>query len=104
MTKSLLLAISIGALVLTAPGAALAGEARMTTEELTALISGNTVYGTSSNGSAFIQIFGADGYSKKYPIERMFRDSRGWPIAGGTVQIQRINIAGAMLGRRFNQR
>ncbi|MCJ7773861.1 MAG: acyl-CoA dehydrogenase family protein [Desulfobacterales bacterium] len=51
-----------------------------------------------------MQIYGSDGYSKKYPIERMFRDSRGWPIAGGTVQIQRINIAGAMLGRRFSQR
>lgn len=51
-----------------------------------------------------MQIFGPDGYSKRYPIERMFRDSRGWPIAGGTVQIQRINIAGAMLGRRFSQR
>jgi len=34
----------------------------------------------------------------------MLRDSRGWPVAGGTVQIQRINIAGAMLGRRFSQR
>jgi len=51
-----------------------------------------------------MQIFGGYGYSKEYPIERMLRDSRGWPLAGGTVQIQRINIAGAMLGRRFNQR
>jgi len=51
-----------------------------------------------------LQIYGMDGYSKRYPVERMFRDSRGWPIAGGTVQIQRINIAGAMLGRRFSQR
>jgi len=51
-----------------------------------------------------IQVFGGYGYSKEYPIERMLRDSRGWPVAGGTVQIQRINIAGAMLGRRFSQR
>jgi alkylation response protein AidB-like acyl-CoA dehydrogenase len=51
-----------------------------------------------------MQIFGGYGYSKEYPIERMLRDSRGWPLAGGTVQMQRINIAGAMLGRRFNQR
>ncbi|HOU04323.1 MAG TPA: acyl-CoA dehydrogenase family protein [Smithellaceae bacterium] len=51
-----------------------------------------------------IQVFGGYGYSKEYPIERMLRDSRGWPLAGGTVQIQRINIAGAMLGRRFSQR
>jgi alkylation response protein AidB-like acyl-CoA dehydrogenase len=51
-----------------------------------------------------LQVFGGYGYSKEYPIERMLRDSRGWPLAGGTVQIQRINIAGALLGRRFNQR
>jgi butyryl-CoA dehydrogenase len=51
-----------------------------------------------------IQVFGGYGYSKEYPIERMLRDSRGLPVAGGTVQIQRINIAGAMLGRRFSQR
>lgn len=51
-----------------------------------------------------LQVFGGYGYSKEYPIERMLRDSRGWPVAGGTVQMQRINIAGAMLGRRFNQR
>jgi butyryl-CoA dehydrogenase len=51
-----------------------------------------------------LQVFGGYGYSKEYPIERMLRDSRGWPLAGGTVQIQRINIAAAMLGRRFSQR
>jgi butyryl-CoA dehydrogenase len=51
-----------------------------------------------------LQVFGGYGYSKEYPIERMLRDSRGWPVAGGTVQMQRINIAGAMLGRRFSQR
>ena len=51
-----------------------------------------------------LQVFGGYGYSKEYPIERMLRDSRGWPLAGGTVQMQRINIASAMIGRRFNQR
>lgn len=51
-----------------------------------------------------MQVFGGYGYSKEYPVERMLRDSRGWAVAGGTVQMQRINIAGAMLGRRFNQR
>jgi butyryl-CoA dehydrogenase len=51
-----------------------------------------------------LQVFGGYGYSKEYPVERMLRDSRGWPVAGGTVQMQRINIAGAMLKRRFNQR
>ncbi|OPX34892.1 MAG: butyryl-CoA dehydrogenase [Desulfobacteraceae bacterium 4484_190.1] len=51
-----------------------------------------------------MQVFGGYGYSTEYPIERMFRDSRGWPFAAGTVQIQRVNIASAMFNRRFNQR
>jgi alkylation response protein AidB-like acyl-CoA dehydrogenase len=51
-----------------------------------------------------LQVFGGYGYSKEYPVERMLRDSRGWPVAGGTVQMQRVNIAGAMLKRRFSQR
>ena len=51
-----------------------------------------------------LQIHGGYGYSKEYSVERMVRDSRGWPVAGGTVQMQRINIASAMIGKRFNQR
>ncbi len=51
-----------------------------------------------------LQVHGGYGYSKEYPIERMLRDSRGWTVAGGTVQMQRINIASALIGRRFNQR
>ena len=33
-----------------------------------------------------------------------FRDAWGWGIAGGAIDIQKINIASAMIGRRFNQR
>lgn len=51
-----------------------------------------------------MEILGGVGYSVEYPIERMLRDSRGWPIAGGTLQIQRLAIASAVLGRRFDQR
>ncbi len=51
-----------------------------------------------------MEILGAVGYSAEYPIERMLRDSRGWPIAGGTLQIQRLVIASAVFGRRFDQR
>lgn len=51
-----------------------------------------------------MEILGAVGYSTEYPIERMLRDSRGWPIAGGTLQIQRLTIASAIFGRRFDQR
>ena len=51
-----------------------------------------------------MQLMGAYGYSKKFPMERRLRDSWGWGIAGGAIDIQKINIAGAMLGRRFDQR
>lgn len=51
-----------------------------------------------------MQLMGAYGYSKEFPIERRFRDSWGWGIAGGAIDIQKVNIAGAMLGRRFDQR
>jgi len=51
-----------------------------------------------------LQIHGGYGYSKDYPVERMMRDGWGWGIAGGTIDIQRINIASFMLGRRFDQR
>ena len=51
-----------------------------------------------------VQLRGGYGYSKDYPMERRLRDSWGWGIAGGTIDIQKINIASAMVGRRFNQR
>ena len=46
-----------------------------------------------------MQLFGANGYSGAYPIERLYRDVRGFAIAGGTTQIQRNLIARKVLGR-----
>ena len=51
-----------------------------------------------------LQMMGGYGYSKEYPMERRFRDAWGWGIAGGAIDIQKVNIASAMVGRRFNQR
>ncbi len=51
-----------------------------------------------------LQLMGAYGYSKEFPMERRLRDSWGWGIAGGAIDIQKTTIAGAMLGRRFDQR
>lgn len=51
-----------------------------------------------------IQLMGGYGYSKEYPMERRFRDAWGWGIAGGAIDIQKINIAAAIVGRRFDQR
>lgn len=51
-----------------------------------------------------VQLMGAYGYSRDFPMERRLRDSWGWGIAGGAVDIQKVNIAAAMVGRRFDQR
>lgn len=51
-----------------------------------------------------IQIMGAYGYSKEYPMEQRLRDGWGWGIAGGAIDIQKTNIASALIGRRFDQR
>jgi butyryl-CoA dehydrogenase len=37
-------------------------------------------------------------------MERRLRDAWGWGIAGGAIDIQKVNIAAAMVGRRFDQR
>lgn len=54
-------------------------------------------------GSA-LQLMGGYGYSKENALERRFRDAWGWGIAGGAIDIQKVNIASAMVGRRFEQR
>ena len=51
-----------------------------------------------------MQLMGGYGYSKEYPIEQKMRDSWGWGIAGGAIDIQKVNITSALAGRRFNQR
>lgn len=51
-----------------------------------------------------VQLMGGYGYSKAYPMERRLRDAWGWGIAGGAIDIQKVNIASAMVGRRFDQR
>jgi 3-sulfinopropanoyl-CoA desulfinase len=47
-----------------------------------------------------IQVLGGNGYSRKYPVERMTRDARMFTIGGGTTQMQRLAVAAAILGER----
>ena len=54
-------------------------------------------------GSA-MQLMGGYGYSKQFDMERRLRDAWGWGIAGGTIDVQKVNIASALVGRRFDQR
>lgn len=51
-----------------------------------------------------LQLMGGYGYSTEFPIEQKMRDCWGWGIAGGTIDIQKVNITAALVGRRFNQR
>jgi len=53
---------------------------------------------------AAMQVMGAYGYSKEFDMERRMRDGWGWGIAGGAIDIQKVNIASALVGRRFDQR
>lgn len=51
-----------------------------------------------------MQIFGGYGYSTELPLERMCRDARGWGVAGGTIEMLKIGLAGMIFKQRFSQR
>jgi butyryl-CoA dehydrogenase len=50
-------------------------------------------------GYKAIQIHGGYGYSREYPVERIYRDQRLCTIGEGTSEIQRLVIARQVLGR-----
>ena len=50
-----------------------------------------------------LQVFGAAGYSRNLPMERMVRDARMFTIGGGTAQILRTVVAGQILERKLPQ-
>jgi alkylation response protein AidB-like acyl-CoA dehydrogenase len=54
--------------------------------------------------SEAMQILGGAGYSKDSLIEYCFRRTRGWMIAGGSVEILKNRIAETIFERRFPQR
>jgi len=50
-----------------------------------------------------LQIFGARGYSRNNPVERMVRDVRMFTIGGGTAEILRTVVAGGILKKKLPQ-
>ena len=50
-----------------------------------------------------LQLFGARGYSRDYPLERMVRDARMFTIAGGTAQVLRTLVASRILDTKIPQ-
>jgi acyl-CoA dehydrogenase len=60
------------------------------------------LYATEMAGrvaDAVLQIFGGSGFMADLPVERMYRDMRGYRIGEGTSEMQRIQIARSVLGR-----
>ena len=53
---------------------------------------------------AGVQLMGGYGYAKEYGMEQRLRDGWGWGIAGGSIDIQKVNISAAIASRRFDQR
>ncbi|NTX99419.1 acyl-CoA dehydrogenase [Deinococcus sp. JMULE3] len=45
-----------------------------------------------------IQIFGGNGYSREYPVERLYRDAKVTEIYEGTSEIQQLVISRAVFG------
>lgn len=54
--------------------------------------------------SEALQIMGAAGYSQDSLVEYCFRRTRGWMIAGGSMEILKNRIAEGVFERRFRQR
>ena len=50
-----------------------------------------------------LQVFGAAGYSRNNPLERMVRDARMFTIGGGTAQILRTVVASRILNKKLPQ-
>src|SRR5260370_972693 len=50
-----------------------------------------------------LQFFGARGYSRELPLERMARDVRMFTIGGGTAEVLRNVVAGPPLKKKLPQ-
>jgi butyryl-CoA dehydrogenase/short/branched chain acyl-CoA dehydrogenase len=50
--------------------------------------------------SQAVEIFGGAGFSKDYPVEKLFRDAKIGRIYEGTSNMQRMTVAKAVLNKR----
>jgi alkylation response protein AidB-like acyl-CoA dehydrogenase len=51
-----------------------------------------------------LQVMGATGFSQETLVEYCVRRTRGWMIAGGSIEILKNRIAENVFERRFSQR
>ena len=54
--------------------------------------------------NAAMQAMGAYGYSAESLVEYCVKRTRGWQIAGGSIEMLKNRIAEHVFDRRFNQR
>tara|TARA_E500000331_G_scaffold354949_1_gene409252 strand:+ start:6386 stop:7609 length:1224 start_codon:yes stop_codon:yes gene_type:complete len=62
----------------------------------------NTVGFAAANEA--MQVLGAAGYSQDNLVEYCFRRTRGWQIAGGSLEMMKNRLAEIIFERRFSQR
>ncbi len=74
------------------PDAAMAAQAKIFTAEASIRVVNDA-----------LQVFGAAGYSRRNPLERMYRDVRMFTIGGGTAQILRTVVASRILDMKLPQ-
>lgn len=74
------------------PDAAMAAQAKIFTAEASIQVVNDA-----------LQMFGAAGYSRRNPLERMYRDVRMFTIGGGTAQILRTVVASRILDIKLPQ-
>ena len=58
---------------------------------------GDTAHRVASDA---VQVFGGNGFSTEYPVEKLLRDSKIFQIYEGTSQIQRLIITKEIFTRR----
>jgi alkylation response protein AidB-like acyl-CoA dehydrogenase len=51
-----------------------------------------------------VQIMGGTGYSQEALVEYCLRRTRGWMIAGGSIEMLKNRIAESVFERKFDQR
>lgn len=74
------------------PDMTLAAQAKIFTSEMAIKVTSDA-----------LQMFGAMGYSRNLPMERMYRDARMFTIGGGTAQVLRNMVASKILDRKLPQ-
>ena len=74
------------------PDMTLAAQAKIFTSEMAIKVTSDA-----------LQMFGAMGYSRNLPMERMYRDARMFTIGGGTAQVLRNMVATQILERKLPQ-